>query len=62
MRRYAFASLLSIHAPRGLPSFTSQLNLSAFYGIGGARRGCAARVKGVFRVCKVFGVCLTRLK
>jgi hypothetical protein len=32
---------------RGLLSFTSQLNLSAFYGIGGARRGCVSRVKGV---------------
>jgi TPR repeat protein len=32
---------------RGLHSFTSQLNLSAFHGIGGARRGCVARVKGV---------------
>jgi len=34
---------------RGLNSFTSQINLSAFYGIGGARRSCVARVKGVFR-------------
>ena len=34
---------------RGLHSFTSQLNLSAFYGIGEERRGCVARVKGVFR-------------
>ena len=32
---------------RGLHSSTSQLNLSALYGIGGARRGCVARVKGV---------------
>jgi len=32
---------------RGLHSFTSQLNLSAFNGIGCARRGCVARVKGV---------------
>jgi hypothetical protein len=32
----------------GLHSFTSQLKLSAFYGIGGARRGCVAHVKGVF--------------
>jgi len=32
---------------RGLHSFTSQLNLSAFDGIGGARRDCVARVKGV---------------
>jgi len=28
-------------------SSTSQLNLSAFNGIGGARRGCVARVEGV---------------
>jgi len=35
-------------AGRGLHSFTFQLNLSAGYGIGGARRGCVARVKGVF--------------
>jgi hypothetical protein len=32
---------------RGLHSFTFQLNLSAFWGIGGARRGCVARVKGM---------------
>jgi len=32
---------------RGLHSSTFQLNLSALYGIGGALRGCAARVKGV---------------
>ena len=32
---------------RGLHSSTSQLNLSATYGIGGARRNCVARVKGV---------------
>ena len=31
----------------GLHSFTSQLNLSAFHGIGGARRYCVARAKGV---------------
>jgi hypothetical protein len=47
---------------RGLHSFTSQLKSSAFYGIGGARRGSVARVKEVFRVCKVFCVCQTRLK
>jgi len=50
---------------RGLHSSTFQLNLSAFYGIGGARRGCVARVKGVlgvFRVYRVFCVCQTRLK
>jgi hypothetical protein len=41
-------------ARRGLHSLTSPLNLSAFYGIGGARRDCAARVKGVFRECRVF--------
>ena len=42
---------------RGLHSFTSQLNLSAFCGIGVARRDCGDRVEGVFRVfrvCKVF--------
>jgi hypothetical protein len=39
---------------RGLHSFASQLNLSAVYGIGGARRGCVAPVKGVFRVCLWF--------
>ena len=46
---------------RGLHSFTSQLNLSAFYGIGDARRDCVARVwgvlggfQGVCRVCRVF--------
>ena len=32
---------------RGLHSLTSQLNLSAFCGIVGARRDCVARVKGV---------------
>jgi hypothetical protein len=32
---------------RGLHSFTSQLNLSALYGIGGARKGCVAHVEGV---------------
>jgi len=32
---------------RGLHSSTSQLNLRVFYGIGGARRNCVARVKGV---------------
>jgi len=32
---------------RGLHSFTFQLNFSALYGIGGARRGCTARVRGV---------------
>ena len=33
---------------RGLHSSTFQLNLSAFHGIGGAHRGCVARVQGVF--------------
>ena len=32
---------------RGLHSFAFQLNLSALYGIGVARRGLVARVKGV---------------
>jgi len=35
---------------RGLHSLTCQLNLSAFHGIGGARRGCVTHVKGVLRV------------
>jgi len=50
---------------RGLHSSTPQLNLSTFYGIGGARRGCVARVKGVLRGSKVVqGVFVrqTRLK
>jgi hypothetical protein len=33
---------------RGLHSLSSQLNLSACYGIGGTRRGCVARVESVF--------------
>jgi hypothetical protein len=32
---------------RGIHSSTSQLNLSALYGIGGVRRGCVARSKGM---------------
>ena len=32
---------------RGLHSSTFRLNFSALYGIGGARRGCVARVKGL---------------
>jgi len=32
---------------RGLHSLASELNLSAVYGVEGARRGCVARVKGV---------------
>jgi hypothetical protein len=32
---------------RGLHSSTFQLNMSAFSGIGGERRDCVARVKGV---------------
>jgi len=32
---------------RGLHSSTFQLNLSALHGVGGARRGCVARVRGV---------------
>jgi len=42
---------------RGLHSSTSQLNLSAFCGIGGALRGYVARDEGVlggFWVCRVF--------
>ena len=32
---------------KGLHSSTFQLNVSSLYGIGGARRGCVARVMGV---------------
>ena len=39
---------------KALHSSTYQLNLSASYDLGGARRGCVARVKGVLRVCRVF--------
>jgi len=49
-------------AQRGLHSFTSQLNLSVFYGMGGARRGCVARIKGVFMVCRVLFLWQSRLK
>ena len=38
---------------RGLHSFTSQLNLSVLYGIGGARRGSVACAMGVLMVCRV---------
>jgi hypothetical protein len=44
-------------AGRGLHSSTFQLNLSALYGIGGARMRRVARIKGVFRVCRV-GLCV----
>jgi len=47
---------------RGLHSLTSQLNLSAFYGMGGARRGCIARIKGVLGVVQGVFLCQTRLK
>jgi len=33
---------------RGLHSSTLQLNVSALYGIGAARRGCTARLRGMF--------------
>jgi hypothetical protein len=35
-----------LHGGRGLHSFTFQLNLSAFCGIGGAYRGCGWGVRG----------------
>jgi hypothetical protein len=41
--------LAAVAMGRGLHSFTSQLNVSAVYGIGGARRGCVAHLKGVLR-------------
>ena len=44
---------------RGLHSSTFQLNLSALYGTGNARRDCEARVKGVLGgVQGVWGVLL----
>jgi len=36
---------------RGLHSFTFQLNVSAFHGRGGARRGCLRGVYGGFGGC-----------
>jgi hypothetical protein len=39
---------------RGLHSSTFQLNFSALYGMGGARRGCVARVRGVLGVVRMF--------
>jgi hypothetical protein len=53
-RKDGFVDTLCAEAGRGLHSSTFQLNLSALYGIGGARTGCVARIKGVFRVCRVF--------
>ena len=49
LRRYnkrAQLRELALINGRGLRSFTSQLNVSAFHGIGGARKGCVARFKG----------------
>ena len=46
-----YSSAASRDEGRGLHSSTFQLNLSALYGIGGARGACVARIKGVFRVC-----------
>jgi hypothetical protein len=40
------ASLRAAPLPKGLHSSTFLLNLSAVYGIGGARRGHVARVQG----------------
>jgi len=40
----------SIARTAGAYNRSFQLNLSALYGIGGARRGCVARVKGVLGV------------
>jgi len=40
----AAAALCLEPAARGLHSSAFQLNLSALYGIGGARRGCVARI------------------
>jgi len=38
---------MGLPSARGLHSSTFRLKLSALYGIGGTRRGCVARVKGV---------------
>ena len=43
----ARAGAVNVALGRGLHSSTFQLNFSALYGIGGARRDCVARVKGV---------------
>ena len=50
---------LALQPPaRGIHSVVSQLNLSDIYGIGGARRGSVARVKGgLGGVRGVKGVC-----
>jgi hypothetical protein len=49
---------------RGLHSSTVQLNLSALYGIRGARRGCVSRAQGVFGCLGCVGciLCQKRLK
>ena len=43
----AFLAITYINHGRGLHSSTFQLNLSALYGIGVARRDCVAHVDGV---------------
>jgi hypothetical protein len=47
LRSMAGLRTVPVELGRGLHSFTSQLTLSAIYGIGGARRGCVACIKGV---------------
>ena len=47
---------------RDLHSSTFRLNLSALYGIGGARRDCVARGKGVLGGVQGVLLCQTRLK
>jgi hypothetical protein len=46
---YAWAAAITrfLLGGRGLHSSSFQLNLSALYGTGGARKGCVARVQGV---------------
>jgi hypothetical protein len=53
-RKAALFQRYSSISGRGLHSSTFQLNLSASHGIGGARSGCVARVKGVSGVCRLF--------
>ena len=52
LENYGFVGSNDTHMGRGVHSSTVQLNLSALYGIGGARRGCVACVnKGGLRRC-----------
>ena len=55
--RGAGGGVQAVHAPgRGLRSFTFQLNISAFCGIGGALRCCSGGVQGYFGVFGLYFV------